>query len=63
MEGGGKTFKLNDSKDLSKKIIELLLDQKKLETLREKALGEVKKYDWTYVAEIYISHFKELSQK
>ena len=61
--GGGKTFKLNDSKDLSKKIIELLLDQKKLEALREKALNEVKKYDWIDIAKNYVNYFNELKAK
>lgn len=60
IENGGKTFKLNDSKDLSKKIIELLSDQEELIKLRGNALKVAKKYDWLHVAETYIDYIKEI---
>lgn len=57
---GGITFKLNDSKDLSKKIIRLLKNKNQLEELREKALDEIKKYEWKNIVKTYINHFQHI---
>lgn len=57
---GGKTFELNDSKDLSKKIIELLINRKKLNLLKENALKIAKNYNWLKIADNYIDYFKKI---
>ncbi|MFX1313707.1 MAG: glycosyltransferase family 4 protein, partial [Promethearchaeota archaeon] len=60
---GGKTFKLNDSIDLSKKIIELLNNREELARLRKNALEIVKNFDWTHITEIYNNYFKKIVNK
>jgi len=58
--GGGKTFKVNDSKDLSKKIIELLNNREELLKLKKNALITIKKYEWPQIAKIYRDFFKKI---
>ena len=62
VENGGITFKLNNSKDLSKKIVELLSDQEELRKLRGNALKVAKKYEWLHIAETYIDYIKEIKR-
>jgi len=57
---GGKTFKLNDPKDLSNKIIELLKDRNELNRLKANALEVARDYDWFKVAKIYNNYLKEI---
>lgn len=60
IENGGITFKLNDPKDLAKKIIEILNDQDKLANLRKNALKVAKKYEWLNITKIYNDYLKKL---
>lgn len=57
---GGKTFKLNDSKDLSNKIIELLKDREELNTLKANTLKVARNYDWLKIAKIYNNYIKKI---
>ena len=59
---GGKTFKLNDPKDLAKKIIELLNSQEELEKLKKKSLENVRKYELLKVAKSYMDYIKKILQ-
>jgi len=60
IESGGLTFKLNNSEDLSNKIIELLNDREKLEELKRNALNVAKKYVWEKIVENYIDVLKQV---
>ena len=60
IESGGLTFKLNNSEDLSKKIIEILNDKEKLEELKRNALNVAKKYVWEKIVENYIDILKQV---
>ncbi len=55
---GGITFELNNPKDLSEKIIKLLVNQEELALLKENALKVVKKYDWLNIAKKYYEYIK-----
>jgi len=58
---GGVTFKLNDSKDLAQKIIDLLKNEEKRLMLRKNALDLVKKkYKWSIIAKEFIKYIKSL---
>ena len=57
---GGMTFILNDSKDLAKKIIDLLENEEKRLRLRNNALELVKKYDCIQISKEYINYIKDL---
>ena len=57
---GGRTFKLNDPKDLSQKIIELLNNRNELANLRKNALKIAKNYDWAHITEIYNNYIKKI---
>ncbi|MFX1394338.1 MAG: glycosyltransferase family 4 protein [Promethearchaeota archaeon] len=57
---GGKVFKINDSKDLSKKIIKLLSNRNELTNLKIKALEEIKRFDWLTVAHTYCDYIKQI---
>ncbi len=59
IENGGRTFKLNNSNDLSKKIIMLLNDREELSKLKRNALLIVKKYEWNHIIKIYIDYLNE----
>jgi glycosyltransferase involved in cell wall biosynthesis len=64
IENGGITFKVNDPKDLSIKIIELLKNREKLNELSKNALNIAKKYDYKIIARKYHNYFlKILKQK
>ena len=63
IETGGITFKLNDSMDLSKKIIYLLNNQKELAKLRDNALNVVKKYDWIKISKSYLDYINKVEEK
>ena len=67
---GGLTFKVDDPKDLAKKIIYLLNNRDELARLRENGLTRVKEYSWIQIAKVYsdslrvmINHPKKRSQK
>jgi len=60
IEKGGIMFKVNNSKDLSQKIIKLLNNRKKLNKLSNNALKIVKKYDYKIIAEKYHNYFLEI---
>ena len=57
---GGITFRLNNSKDLSNKIIQMLKNREDLAVLREQGQTEIKKYDWENVAKIYNNYIKNI---
>lgn len=58
---GGKTFILNDSKDLAEKIIDLLENKEKRLLLVKNALTIVKeKHEWSIVANKFMEYFKSL---
>ncbi len=61
IEDGGITFKVNNSKDLSLKILEILKNNDKLLELKNNTLNVAKKYDSYKVAEQYIDYFKLIS--
>ena len=63
IENGGLPFKLNDPKDLSKKIIELLKNEEKLKILRNNALKIAEKYRWKKIAEKYIDYIMSIIKK
>ena len=54
------TFKANNPKDLSKKIIQLLSIGKKFDELKNYGLDFVKKYDWQDIARVYFEYTKLL---
>lgn len=58
----GETFKINDSKDLADKILDLLNNREKLEILREKTLKRAQRFEWVRIAQDYINYFKEVIQ-
>jgi len=58
---GGKTFILNDSKDLAEKIIDLLENEEKRLRLRNIALELVKKYDYIQISKEYIRYIRDIS--
>lgn len=60
IENGGLTFKLNNSKEFSEKIIDLLKNREKLRNLGENGLEIVKKYEWSKVAEEYYKYCKKV---
>ncbi len=60
IENGGKTFRLNDSKDLAKKIIKLLNNREELKEYSKNALQIAKKYEWENIAKAYIEYIKEM---
>ncbi len=62
IENGGKTFILNNPQDLSKKLIELLFDDKERLTLSQNALMVAKKYQWKQIANKYINFIKEIKK-
>ncbi|MFX1395146.1 MAG: glycosyltransferase family 4 protein, partial [Promethearchaeota archaeon] len=55
---GGLTFKQDDSKDLAKKIIQLLNNRDELARLRENALTKVKEYSWIQIAKGYYDYLR-----
>ena len=59
IENCGITFQLNDSNDLSKKIIGLLRNPKKLENLKNNCLLTAKKYRWIEISDKYIDFINE----
>ncbi|MHA1492303.1 MAG: glycosyltransferase family 4 protein, partial [Promethearchaeota archaeon] len=63
IEDGGKTFKVNDPKDLSKKIIELFSNREELTKLKRNTINIVKKYDLIEIAKSYIDYFKEIRKR
>ncbi|NVM35978.1 MAG: glycosyltransferase family 4 protein [Candidatus Lokiarchaeota archaeon] len=60
IENGGLTFKLNNSKEFSEVIIDLLKNREKLRRLAENGLKIVKKYEWSKVAEEYYQYCKKI---
>ncbi|MEE9378714.1 MAG: glycosyltransferase family 4 protein [Candidatus Lokiarchaeia archaeon] len=60
IEDGGITFALNDPKDLSEKIIDLLTHREKLQNLGGNALKIARKYEWSKIAKKYYQYFKEI---
>ena len=60
IKNGGLTFKLNDSKDLSNKIIELLNNRDQLAKLRQNGLKIVKDYSLKHIACTYVECIKEI---
>ena len=60
IKNGGLTFKLNDSKDLSNKIIELLNNREQLAKLRQNGLEIVKDYSLKHIAHTYVEYIKEI---
>lgn len=56
---GGVTFNVNDSKDLAKKIIQLLENQENLKILKENAVRRAKKYRWERVIKIFDNYLEE----
>ena len=56
---GGVTFNVNDSKDLAKKIIQLLKNQENLKILKENAIRRAKKYSWERVIKIFDNYLEE----
>lgn len=60
IEDGGKTFELNNSKEFSEIIINLLKDKEKLRKLGENGLKIAKKYEWSNIAERYYQYCKEI---
>ncbi|MFW9987563.1 MAG: glycosyltransferase [Candidatus Odinarchaeota archaeon] len=60
INGGGVTFKLNDSKDLAEKIIDLLKNKEKLEILKENSLKVVEKYEDLTIAKNYVKFIKRV---
>jgi len=59
IEDGGITFNLNNPKDLSQKIIDLLVNRNGLEDLKKKALSVVEKYKRINIAKKYLEAIKE----
>ena len=59
VEDGGLSFKLNDSIDLSKKILKMLKDHKLLLKYRENALKISKRYEWLKISKMYVNYLKE----
>jgi len=57
---GGFTFKINDSKDLAMKIIQLLKNKDNLKVLKENAIQRAKEYSWEQVVKIYDTKLKEI---
>ena len=55
---GGLTFKVDDPKDLAKKIIYLLNNRDELARLRENGLKIVKEYSWIQIAKVYYDSLK-----
>lgn len=63
IENYGVTFELNDAKDLSLKIIELLKDSRKLNSLKENCIKHVKKYDGIKTYQEYIEYIKKIKKE
>ena len=59
IEDGGIIFNLNNPKDLSQKIIDLLVNRNGLEDLKKKALSVVEKYKRINIAKKYLEAIKE----
>jgi glycosyltransferase involved in cell wall biosynthesis len=57
---GGITFKLNDSKDLAEKIIELLMNRDELKKLKKNSQIIAKKYDWDHIAYLYLKYINDM---
>lgn len=57
---GGLTFHINDSRDLSRKILYLLNNRKFLINLRKRSLDIVKTYDLLNIAKQYNNYLKEV---
>ena len=56
---GGVTFNVNDSKDLAKKIIQLLKNKENLKILKENAIKRAKNYSWERVIKIFDNYLEE----
>ncbi|MFX1394816.1 MAG: glycosyltransferase family 4 protein, partial [Promethearchaeota archaeon] len=56
---GGVTFKINDSEDLSMKIIHILRNKPLLKNLKENAIQRAKEYIWDNIVKIYDDHLKK----
>lgn len=56
----GLTFKTNDSKDLSEKILKLLTDEEELKILREESKIEAERYDNLKIANNFIKFAKKI---
>ena len=54
----GETFKVNDSEDLSVKIIELLKDREKLANLRERSFEIIEKYNLKAISKQFRKYFE-----
>ena len=62
IENGGLTFKINNSKALAEKIINLLINKEELDKYKENALRVAKKYKWSNVAKLYYNFCKKIIQ-
>ncbi|MHA1272447.1 MAG: glycosyltransferase family 4 protein [Promethearchaeota archaeon] len=60
IENGGKTFIVNNYRDLAQKIISLLKNQEDLNLYRERALNVARKYDWSRIVNLYIDYIKNI---
>ncbi|MFW9829946.1 MAG: glycosyltransferase family 4 protein, partial [Candidatus Thorarchaeota archaeon] len=60
IEQGGKTFNLNDSIDLSEKIIYLLNNKELLKEYGENSIKIAKRYEWSKIAEKYYNYCKKI---
>ncbi len=60
IEDGGITFKLNDPKDLSEKIINLLKNRHKLTDLKNNTIKIIKKYEWSNIAKTYQHYINQI---
>ncbi len=60
IENGGKTFIVNNYRDLAQKIISLLKNQEDLNLYRERALNVAREYDWSRIVNLYIDYIKNI---
>jgi glycosyltransferase involved in cell wall biosynthesis len=60
IEDGGITFKLNDPKDLSEKIVNLLKDKQILTDLKNNTKRIIKKYEWSNIVKIYQHYINQI---
>jgi len=64
VEDGGLTFRLDDSNDLARKIIDLLANQEKRLLLGKNAINIIKnKYRWSIITKQLIEYIKSLKNK
>ncbi|MEE9379295.1 MAG: glycosyltransferase family 4 protein [Candidatus Lokiarchaeia archaeon] len=60
IENGGLTFKTNNSKDLSEKIVSLLNNHERLAVYKKNAFEVAKKFQWSSVAKLYHNFCEKL---